>query len=198
MKKILKKFLRYIGRHRRQIFLAIPLAFLVLLVFLPPSNIKSNKTISDLSLSPSASPLYQDFHLLIPSLDINAPVIPDVNGADQDSYDKALEGGVAQLQGSSKPGEGSNVFIFGHSSFYWYKPGDYKKIFVNLEDIKIGDEIIIWYNQKEYKYKVTETKVVSPSEIDVLKPTSQEQVTLMTCVPPGTTLKRFIAIAKLE
>jgi len=197
MKKILKKALRYLQRYRRQIFLAIPLAFLVLFIFFPQSNIK-NKTIGDLSPSPSASPLYQDFHLLIPTLSINAPVIADVNGADQDSYDKALEGGVAQLQGSSKPGQGSNIFIFGHSSFYWYKPGNYKKIFVNLEDIKIGDEIIIWYTQKEFKYKITETKVVSPSEVDVLQPTAQEQVTLMTCVPPGTTLRRFIVIAKPE
>lgn len=198
MKKILKKISKYCKRFRRQIFLAIPLAFLVLLIFLPPSDIKNNKTIKNLSLSPSASPLYQDFHLLIPSLDINAPIIPDVNGADQNAYFKALENGVAQLKGSSKPGDGSNIFIFGHSSFYWYKPGDYKKIFVNLEDIKIGDEIIIWYREKEYKYKVTVTKVVSPREVDVLQPTSQEQVTLMTCVPPGTTLKRFIVIAKPE
>lgn len=148
--------------------------------------------------SPSPSPLYEDFHLLIPSLDINAPVIADVDGADQAAYDKALENGVAQLKGSSKPGEGSNIFIFGHSSFYWYKPGNYKKIFATLEDIKIGDEIILWYSKKKYVYVVSETKVVDPEEVDVLKPTSKEQVSLMTCVPPGTTWHRLIVIGKLK
>jgi len=147
---------------------------------------------------PTPIPLYDDFHLSIPSLDINVPVIADVDGADQTAYNKALEGGVAQLLGSAKPGEGSNIFIFGHSSYYWYKPGDYKKIFATLDKLKEGDEIIIWYNKKEYKYSVSETKIVRPDEVDVLKPTTQEQVSLMTCWPPNTILKRLIVIGKLK
>lgn len=178
-----------------RLYLAIILMIMIVL-FVHPFGY-SVKTYP-VSPSPTPSALYNDFHLIISALEINAPVIADVDGANQTAYDKALEDGVAQLLGSAKPGEGSNIFIFGHSSYYWYKPGDYKEIFKNLEDLKVGDEIIIWYQKKEYKYKITETKVVSPNEVDVLKPTSQEQVTLMTCVPPGTTLKRFIAIAKPE
>jgi len=160
-------------------------------------NFINNQSIK-LKPSPGAtqSPLYDNFHLLIPSLDINAPVIANVDGSDKKAYDKALEGGVAQLQGSSKPGEGSNIFIFGHSSFYWWSLGNYKKIFANLDKLKEGDEITLWYNKKEYKYEVTETKIVSPDEVDVLKPTEKEQVSLMTCWPPNTTLKRLIVIAK--
>jgi len=149
-----------------------------------------------LSPSPHETPLYNDFHLIIPVLNLNAPIVADVDGANRTAYNQALENGVAQLKGSAKPGEGSNIFIFGHSSFYWYKPGNYKEIFKNLADIKKGDEIILWYNQKEFKYKVTETKVVSPSKVDVLQPTPQEQVTLMTCIPPGTTRQRLIVIAQ--
>jgi len=148
--------------------------------------------------SPETSPLYHNFHLLIPALNINAPIVADVDGADQKAYNKALEGGVAQLKGSSKPGEGSNIFIFGHSSFYFWSPGDYKEVFRHLDELQNDDEIIIWYNQKEYKYKISESKVVYPDEVDVIKPTKEEQVSLMTCVPPGTTLKRLIVIGKLE
>ncbi|MBM2821231.1 MAG: putative sortase, partial [Candidatus Berkelbacteria bacterium] len=101
-------------------------------------------------------------------------------------------------KGSSKPGEGSNIFIFGHSSFYFWSPGDYKEVFRHLDELQNDDEIIIWYNQKEYKYKISESKVVYPDEVDVIKPTKEEQVSLMTCVPPGTTLKRLIVIGKLE
>ena len=136
------------------------------------------------------------FNLEIPSLEISAPVIADVNGGDKDVYFKALEGGVAHFAGTAKPGEGGNIFIFGHSSFYFWKAGDYKDIFKNLEDIEIGDEIIVNYKDKKYTYKVTETKVVDPNETSVLEPTATEQLTLMTCVPPGTDEQRLIVIAK--
>ena len=147
------------------------------------------------SASPTPPPLYQDFHLVVPALKIDTPVIADVDGADQEAYFKALENGVAHLKGSSKPSEGSNIFIFGHSSFYWYKPGEYKEIFRNLEDLQNDDEIIIRYNGQEYRYKVSSKKTVDPSQVDVIRPTTQEQVSLMTCVPPGTTLKRLIVVA---
>ena len=141
-------------------------------------------------------PKYTDFHLEIPSLNINAPIIADVDGNDKDAYFKALEGGVAHFQGTAKPGEGSNIFIFGHSSYYWWAAGDYKEIFKNLEDVKEGDEIDVWYQEKEYKYKVSKTEVVDPTDVDVLKPTPSEQLTLMTCVPVGTDKQRLIVIAK--
>ncbi len=169
---------------------------LVVLLIITGFGVWQIKPTSQTLTTDSPSPLYEDFHLLIPSLNIEVPVIADVDGADQTAYDKALENGVAQLKGSAKPGEGSNIFIFGHSSFYWYKPGNYKTIFAKLEDVKIGDEVILWYAKKKYIYIVSETKVVDPQEVDVLKPTTQEQVSLMTCVPPGTTLHRLIVIAK--
>lgn len=141
-------------------------------------------------------PAFTDFHLLIPSLDISTPVIADVDGSDKKAYFKALQGGVAHFKDTAKPGGSSNIFIFGHSSYYPWDPGKYKDIFKNLEDIKVGDEVDLWYLSKEYKYKVTETKVVEPSDVSVLKPTQTEQLTLMTCVPPGTAEKRLIVIAK--
>jgi len=139
-----------------------------------------------------------EFSLSIPSLNISTPIIADVDGADKEAYFKALEGGVAHYAGTAKPGEGSNIFIFGHSSFYSWAAGDYKEIFRNLEDIKIDDEIIVWWKNKKYSYKVTETNIVEPDDVSVLKPTAVEQITLMTCVPPGTAEKRLIVIAKPE
>lgn len=141
-------------------------------------------------------PLYTDFHLLIPKNNIDAPVILNVDGADKDEYFKALQGGVAHFKGTAKPGEGSNIFIFGHSSFYFWDPGKYKEVFKPLGDLETNDEIILWYNNKEYKYKITESKLVRPDEVDILKLTKTEQITLMTCWPPGTTRKRLIIIGK--
>jgi len=186
--------------RRKIIILIIALVIVVVAIVLGSRfNIfHPNRSAVSPSPSPQESPLFEDFHLLVPSLNIEAPVIADVDGANQKKYFKALENGVAQLKGSSKPGDGSNIFIFGHSSFYWYKPGNYKTIFAKLENIKIGDEIILWYGNIKYVYIVTEKKVVDPQEVDVLKSTSEEQVSLMTCVPPGTTWHRLIVVGKLK
>lgn len=144
------------------------------------------------------SPKFSEFHLEIPALNISAPIVSDVDGTNQKAYDKALENGVGQLKGSSKPGEGSNIFIFGHSSYYLWAPGEYKNVFSNLNELKNGDEIIIWFNQKEYKYEVTENKIVSPYEVDIALPTKNEQVTLMTCWPRYTTQKRLVVVGTLK
>lgn len=134
--------------------------------------------------------------LKISKIKVEAPIILDVNGNNKEIYFKALEGGVAHFRGTAKPGEGSNIFIFGHSSFYPDRPGDYKEIFLSLADLSLDDEIIIYYQGKNYQYRVVETKIVEPTDVSVLKPTAQEQVTLMTCVPPGTVEKRLVVIGK--
>ncbi len=175
---------------------------LLLLIIVGAFGISVNKATSTQTSTPTATAetksQYTIFHLVIPKLNMSVPIIPDVDGNDKEEYFKALESGVAHYKGTSKPGDGSNIFIFGHSSFYWWKPGDYKEIFKTLDGLEKDDEIIIWREGKEYKYKVTETKLVSPTEVSVLKPTKTEQVTLMTCWPPGTTEKRLIVIAKPE
>jgi sortase A len=146
----------------------------------------------------SPSPVISEFSLSIPIIKVKAPVIANVDGNNQTAYDKALENGVAQLQGSSLPGQGGNIFIFGHSSFYWWSPGNYKTIFAKLPDIKLGDEIDVWYHQKEFQYKVNDIKTVLPNDVDVTKKTDSEELSLMTCVPVGTAQKRLIVTAKPE
>ena len=188
-------FFRHINKLLHLTYLVI--VILLILTLAQSWQIKKPDNLSQPRPTPSPFAIVDGWMLKIPALDIQAPVISDVNGADTNAYNKALEKGLAHLKGSAKPGQGSNIFIFGHSSYYWYKPGDYKEIFKNLEDIKIGDEIIVWYNQKEYHYIVDKIKTVLPNQVDVIKPTQIEQLSLMTCVPPGTTLKRLIVIAKL-
>lgn len=191
-KKLLSHILKKLRQHHA---LLVALAILLTLILSAPQKIKSENILSAADSNPTAS--FEDFHLAIPGLNLDAPVIADVDGSNKEEYFKALENGVAHFRGTAKPGEGSNIFIFGHSSFYKNKPGHYKEIFKNLEQVKSGDEIILWYQKKEFRYQVSEIKVVNPDQVSVLKPTKNEQVSLMTCVPPGTTLKRLIIIAQL-
>lgn len=85
---------------------------LIIIVFLFAGTlgIKQNQTFNNTAPTPvpkiETKQVYSDFHLVIPALNISAPVIADVDGTDKDTYFKALEGGVAHYQNTSKPGEG--------------------------------------------------------------------------------------------
>lgn len=97
------------------------------------------------------------------------------------------------------PGKMGNLTIFGHSTLLWfYNPKDYKSIFSKLPELTRGDEIIIIYDNITYKYNVVEMKVVSPDDFSVLNQDYDGMyLTLVTCVPPGTYLKRLAVKAVL-
>jgi len=98
-----------------------------------------------------------------------------------------------------KPGQVGNPVIFGHSTLLWfYNPSDYKSIFSKLPDLEENDEIIIESDKVFYTYRIYEMFITSPTDLSVLNQTDKEEIlTLVTCVPPGTYLKRFIVKARL-
>lgn len=132
-------------------------------------------------------------HLVIPKIHVNAPIewsIPT------DSVLDKLSTGVVHYGDTSLPGENGNVFIAGHSSNYWWDKGTYNQVFALLDSMEVGDRIYINYNSNPYVYKVESTKVVNPSQIEVLNPTDHSVITLMTCTPVGTTISRRIVQAR--
>ena len=64
-------------------------------------------------------------------------------------------------------------------------------VFISKKD----DQIILTYKGKFYYYKITSTLEVKPSEVSNYFSSSQEQLTIMTCVPVGTNLKRLLVFA---
>ncbi len=145
-----------------------------------------------------------DNRLIVPRLNINAPIqeTPGVNITDpwtqiEESVQEALRNGVVRLPNTALPGETGNAFITGHSSYYPWDEGRYKDIFALLPQIEIGDEIIVFYDQKKYVYIVSDIDEVKPDDVFVMGKTKDTRLTLMTCVPIGTTLKRLIVTAHL-
>lgn len=98
------------------------------------------------------------------------------------------------------PGEYGNPVIFGHSTLLWfYNPKDYKAIFSKLPDLRKEDEIIVQVDQVTYKYRVKEMFIVHPDDLSVLDQDYQSQnITLVTCVPPGTTINRLVVRGQLD
>jgi LPXTG-site transpeptidase (sortase) family protein len=145
-----------------------------------------------------------DNRLIIPKLDKNVPIIESdaekLLNADwetlEDTFQDDLQNGVLHYPGTADPGEVGNVFITGHSSYYLWDPGRYKDVFARLAKLEVGDDIILYYDQQKYHYRVRETKEVKKDDVSVLSQTDEHILTLMTCVPLGTNLRRLIVVAE--
>ena len=96
---------------------------------------------------------------------------------------------------SKYPGQKGNAVIIGHR-FLNLPPA--KDTFFNLDKVKIGDEIVLKHNEGEWRYIVTEIKVVDENDISVVKDTDDYRLTLITCTPLWTSEKRLVVIAKLD
>lgn len=145
----------------------------------------------------SIVPESTEFGVIIPKLNVNTTVVQDVNAANEKEYFSALEKGAAHAKGTVFPGQFGNSFIFAHSTLNFWDVGRYKAVFTLLRKLEPGDRIITFYQGQRYDYQVTQKKVVEASDITDLTPAATgKRLTLQTCDPPGTTLKRLIVIAE--
>jgi len=133
----------------------------------------------------------------IPLLDIKQKTVDGIEELN-DIFMEELENGVIRYPGSAKPWEDGTTFVFGHSSnFPWIK-WDYNQVFALLDKVVFNDEIIVYYNQKTYTYKIRKKEIIKPGHVGVLKRNKgRSEITLMTCWPIGTTLNRMIVIGDL-
>jgi len=92
------------------------------------------------------------------------------------------------------PGQYGSPVIFGHSVLpQFFNPESYLTIFSTLYKLKQGDEIFVNYDQIQYKYLVEEMYEVQPTDLSVLEQRFDGRyITLITCSPPGTYLRRLI------
>ncbi len=97
------------------------------------------------------------------------------------------------------PGQYGSPVIFGHSVLpQFFNPESYLTIFSTLYKLKQGDEVFVSYDQIQYKYLVEEMFEVQPTDLSVLEQRFDDRyLTLITCSPPGTYLRRLIIKARL-
>lgn len=145
----------------------------------------------------SIEPVNRDFSLIIPKIGVNAAVLPAVNPAKPGDYLAALKKGIAHASTSYFPGEGT-TYLFSHSTNYDWFVGDLNAVFYHLKNLSEGDLIVVFYRGKQFTYRLTEKKVVAPSEISYLVGAAgDKRLILQTCWPPGSTLERLLIFADL-
>lgn len=165
-----------------------------------PLALQDKKQIPNLDMSISPP----DERIIIPRINKNVPIVKtsDQNLIKRDwsALEKEIQGalrdGVVHYPGTAEPGANGNVVITGHSSYFAWDPGRFKDVFALLHQVVIGDKIMVFHNQKLYVYEVYDIKVVTPDKVDVLTQGKENKLTLITCTPVGTNLKRLVVIAK--
>ncbi|MFC1655958.1 sortase [Patescibacteria group bacterium] len=145
-----------------------------------------------------------DTRIIIPRINKNVPIVTvstealinrDWTRLEQE-IQSALQDGVVHYPGTGFPGDEGNIVVTGHSSYFPWDPGRFKDVFALLHDVNIGDKIYVYHKQEKYEYEVYETKVVLPTQVDVLTQAGDERLTLITCTPVGTNLKRLVVLAR--
>lgn len=131
------------------------------------------------------------YKLSIPKLKIEDAYV-SVGGED-------LKSSLIQYPGTAVPGQFGNTVVFGHSVLpQFFNPKNYITIFSTLLTLQPKDEIFVSYNGVRYKYSIEKMIEVAPNDISILAQRYDDSyLTLITCVPPGTYLKRLIIRARL-
>jgi len=160
--------------------------------FNQPAPLTNELLVSTKSPEPQAGP-----QLIIPKIGVKAPVVFDEPSVEEWRLQLALRRGVVHYGSTALPGQVGNSVIVGHSSGQIWAPGDYKFIFTLLNKVSRDDKVIVDYDSTRYIYNVTSTEVVTPDNTAVLyQQESKPMLTLITCTPPGTNLKRLLVHAE--
>jgi len=143
----------------------------------------------------------KDMSITIESVGIkDIKISSNVESKDEKVYNQYLKSGVAHFKGTPLPGDGGNSFIYGHSaveSFFNRHRDLPETIFSRLNNIDIGQKIVVNRDDKVLEYTVRNKKIVEPEDFTILQPVqNKETVTLMTCWPLGLGTKRLIVVAE--
>jgi LPXTG-site transpeptidase (sortase) family protein len=189
-------------RKLPQILIAVGLSLIAVAlvlftyIFAPVAKVEINYAINK-SNSSETKPVEKDFGIVIPKINASAKIIPQVDPYNSNVYQLALSRGVAQAKGSTFPDQIGNMFLFSHSSANLLDATRYNSVFFLLSKLKKNDKIDIYYKEIKYEYRVKEIKIIGAKEVSYLSSISKTKtLTLMTCWPPGTTLKRLLIIAE--
>lgn len=164
--------------------------------FVSPGSISAQNIILDPTTNANVGP---EPRIIIPKINVDAPVVYNVPSLDEPVIQNALKDGVIHYPipgANANPGEKGNSVLMGHSSNDVFDDGKYKFIFVQLEQMKTGDRFFVHYNGTRYTYAVTATETILPTQVSkLILPGDKPTVTLITCTPVGTAQKRFLVYA---
>ncbi|HVP00273.1 MAG TPA: class D sortase [Bryobacteraceae bacterium] len=102
---------------------------------------------------------------------------------------KILRVAAGHIEGTALPGTGGNVGIAAHRDSF-FRP---------LSEVRPEDGILLTTSYGTFRYVADAVEIVDPTDVHVLDPTADPELTLVTCYPfnyVGSAPKRFIVHAR--
>jgi LPXTG-site transpeptidase (sortase) family protein len=140
--------------------------------------------------------------LVIPSIEMDRAITPvgirllEINGQTYGIWN-VLDTEVGWHNLSASLGQAGNTVLSGHSDAE-------ARVFEDLHQVGLGDEIIAFSGEQPYRYIVTQKFLVQEKGVSLetriknaqlIAPTQDKRLTLVTCARPGAT-HRLIVIAR--
>ena len=106
--------------------------------------------------------------------------------------------GIGHYNGTAMPGGWGNFAMAGHRTTYG-------KPFSRIDELVVGDAIVIRTKWVWYVYRVTSSEIVAPTDVDVLAPVPDQPgvapngryLTMTACHPKFSAAKRYIVHAEM-
>ena len=150
--------------------------------------------------APAAAP---PDRLVIPSIELDAPVVPIgwyiiEQGEERYSIWQVADNAVSWHETSALPGHSGNVVLNGHHNIKG-------EVFRYLVDLQVGDRIMIYVGDQVYYYTVAQRMIlkekgesaeVRRDNAQWIGPTQDERLTMVTCWPYTNNTHRLVVIAK--
>jgi sortase A len=126
----------------------------------------------------------QPTRIQIPAINVDAQIVAG------DTWDQ-LKKGVGHHIGTANPGERGNLVLSAHNDVFG-------EIFRHLDQLQPGDEIIVYSGSQRYRYTVGQQRLVAPTQVDVMAPTNEPSVTLISCYPYLVNNQRIVVSGQLS
>jgi sortase A len=126
----------------------------------------------------------QAVRIQVPAIRVDAPVV------EGDDWEQLRQGAGHHI-GSANPGESGNCVISAHNDIFG-------EIFRDLPDLHLGGEVFVHTASQVYRYVVTQKRIIKPTEVSVMYPTSGPMLTLISCYPYGIDTHRIVVVAELQ
>lgn len=129
-------------------------------------------------------PVPKGNRIIIPQIEVDSSIL------EGDDINILNKGEAWRRPNTSNPVKGGNTVVVAHRFF-----GRGKNTFYHLNKLKINDEIIIFWEGKEFNYKIEKVFETTPDNLSVEKNTGDDRLTLYTCSGMSAE-NRLVVIAK--
>ena len=170
--------------------------FLFVIDFVPEPIIAENAdsqtagALTALENYPSEEPV----RVVVPAIGLDT-AIENPKSTNIQVLDEALLKGAVRYPRSAMLGENATMYLFGHQSGLPVVKNQAFKAFNGIQNLKEGDEVVVYSNTAAYTYRVRLVELVDAGTALIPLDSGKRELTLSTCNSFGQKSERYVVNA---